>query len=379
MELALDNLQMALALGVSDPVVSERSLPLVYDFLGRCEEGMAEAKRLVEVWEAAQNPSSADLNYNLAEGYLCLAQLEPALKHVDIAIGVYSSFQEKFARAVILYNMGRLDDALAQLNETIEDFRFYCGCRYFLRALIYYEQGHPDMAQADLDFGVGQTWDRAGLLAYMTGRLLIDEGQTEEGWQQIQLAEATLGRNYGPLLNRIRDKIQKQGLPLLTPEPQVEVTATPLPPLPPVSTPRPPLAAGAPPSTTSLVVDLTAGAGPITFGTNSALYLRFQPASPIAFQSVQSLDVQVQRMDSDDLTGLSFEIWDWTMGDWRPRGISVGNFPVNQPGNYVGPEGDVYVRIGNSGARAIQLGNIGFTFVVQQADGTTAQYGLPPR
>ncbi len=67
------------------------------------------------------------------------------------------------------------------------------------------------------------------------------------------------------------------------------------------------------------------------------------------------------------------------MGEWRPRGISVGNFPLNQPGNYVGPEGDLYVRISNSGARAIQLGNIGFTLVVQQSDGTTAQYGLPSR
>lgn len=379
LELALADLQMANALGVSDPVVSERGLPLVYDFLGRCEEGMAEAKRLAEVWEAARNPPSADLNYNLAEGYLCLGQLEPALEHVEVAIGVYPNSRERFAHAVILYNMGRLDDALAQLNETIEDYPYYCGCRYFLRALIYYEQGKPDLARADLEFGVGETWERAGMLAYMKGRLLIDDGQTEEGWQQIQLAEATLARSYGPLLNRIREEIQQQGLPLLTPEPQTDITATPMPSPPLRLTPRPPLAAGAPPSTTSLVVDLATGTGPITFGTNSKLYLRFQPASPIAFQSVQSLAIQVERLDSDDLTGLSLEIWDWTMGEWRPRGISVGNFPVNQPGNYVGPEGDVYVRIGNSGTHAIQLGNIGLTFVTQQTDGTTAQYGLPSR
>src|SRR5574341_2072544 len=117
----------------------------------------------------------------MALGNLCLGKPDQALPQIDTALKVNPNNYRKWLRAIILYNMGRLNDSLAQLNEIFETSPYYNGYRYYLRALIYYEQKKPDLAKADIGFGSGQTWSHEGLMSYVLGEIALDAGDREGG------------------------------------------------------------------------------------------------------------------------------------------------------------------------------------------------------
>jgi tetratricopeptide (TPR) repeat protein len=217
-EVALENILMANQLGNTAPN-SERFPAFVLFALGRCEEGMNETRRLIDERDPAAVPS-AGLNEALAVGYLCLGELDKALENINLAIELYPRWEKAWTKIVILYNMGRLDEALAILDDDIAQYPHYAGDRYFLRAAIYAEQGKLEEAQADIDFGYGQTWGRHGIVSYAEGRLALARGDQATALEEFQDAEATIAHSYGPLIERIQGEIADLGgQPLaITPE-----------------------------------------------------------------------------------------------------------------------------------------------------------------
>ncbi len=226
-EIALANLRKANALGNSDEI-SPRYVPYVLFKLGRCEEGLAETQQLIAAQKPG-DPPSAGLNTMLADGYLCQGQLEKALEHIDLARKIKPSEDRDWMKLIILYNLGRLDAALAQLNASINEFPYYGGHRYFLRALIYADQGKLALAKADLESGWGQTWYHWGLFSYAQAKLALKQGDRSTGLKQLQYAEATMSWIYGPLVKRVQQELVQYNVKPLARTPSVTITVTPIP------------------------------------------------------------------------------------------------------------------------------------------------------
>jgi len=140
-------------------------------------------------------------------------------------------------QARILYSMGRREDALAILNESLTASPSYSGDRYYLRAVILAEQGKVEEAQSDLNTGINQTWVRGGLLSYARGKIALARGDKQQALQYFLDAEQTYTFE-GPLVRQIGDDIRALGgtvatsapAPLqVTPLPFIIGTSTPVP------------------------------------------------------------------------------------------------------------------------------------------------------
>ena len=121
--IALENVRIANQLGNTQPD-SERIPALILPNLGRCDEGLAEAQQLIDA-RGPKAPPSAGLQTALAQGYLCKGQLDAALEHINLAIQAHPTSDRTLAKITILYNLGRLDEALSLLNDDINDYPYY--------------------------------------------------------------------------------------------------------------------------------------------------------------------------------------------------------------------------------------------------------------
>jgi tetratricopeptide (TPR) repeat protein len=169
--IALDNLLTANRLGNYEQN-SEIKVALVYLAVGQCDEAINQANRLI----AKTNEPSVDMIGSLSIGYFCKNDTANALKYMNKVVELVDGCQSRFDRARIFYVIGRLDDALTDLDVTISKSPYYCGMRYYLRGLIYAEKGEFDKAQNDLDLGMRQTWERGGLLSYAQGKIALAHG-----------------------------------------------------------------------------------------------------------------------------------------------------------------------------------------------------------
>ncbi len=200
---AYSDITLANRLGTVGELADRQPGFLLVD-LERCDEAVNEFNRLLSI---NTHGPSAGLNTGLAVSAQCLGKYKEALKYIDYAIRLHPSFERSFARATILYNLGRLDEALIEVNKLIAEQKYYCGCRYYLRAIIYYDQGEKDLAQADIDFGTGQTWVRGGIRSYILGHWALDAGEREQGIALLQEAEASLTWRYGSLRKRVQQEL----------------------------------------------------------------------------------------------------------------------------------------------------------------------------
>ena len=170
------------------------------------------------------------LQEGLAESNFALGFVDEALTHIDLAIQARPGDALNRERAIYLISLGRLPEALVVLNHSVGANPFFCGCRYYLRALIEYQQGKPALAQADIDFGTAQTWERGGLRSYVLGLLALDKGDQAGGAALLQEAQASLSRQYGPvLLKQIQARLDKLNVSRLDPTAYAPRAATPMP------------------------------------------------------------------------------------------------------------------------------------------------------
>ena len=227
-QLALADNQAALRYNTTDTYV-DRSIAYSLVDAGFPQEALEMFSRLPFV-PGDTLETDPGIQVGLAESYFGLGKADEALTHIDLALKASPSAYKKRDRVLILLSLGRLSEALDQINETIADDQFDCGCRYYTRALIYYEQGHPDLAQADIDFGAGQTWERGGLRSYVLARLALDNGDQATGLELLQEAEASLPRRYGlVILQQIQADLANLGAPRLAPTPYAPLVASPMP------------------------------------------------------------------------------------------------------------------------------------------------------
>ena len=173
--------------------------------------------------------SDAGLQDGLAESLFDQGFTDEALSHLNLALRLSPGEFKTRLKAIILLSQGQPAAALAVLKQLSAAGQL-CGCAYYIRALTYYQLGKPDLAQADIDTGSTQTWERGGLRSYVLGLLALDKGDTATGQQLIQEAQASLPRSYGPvLLKQVTDKLNTLGVTRLKPTPYAAATATAMP------------------------------------------------------------------------------------------------------------------------------------------------------
>jgi tetratricopeptide (TPR) repeat protein len=131
---------------------------------------------------------------------------------------------------MILYSLGRLDEALDQFLQNVSDYPDACECRFYVGALIDYALGEPEQAQVDIETAQDDLLSGRGVRAYVLGRLALDAGDKQQAIKWFQEAEAQLTRDYGPtLLSQIKEQLSQLGASPLSPTQSVSLTATPQP------------------------------------------------------------------------------------------------------------------------------------------------------
>jgi tetratricopeptide (TPR) repeat protein len=380
---ALYNLLMANQLGnfIKD---FDTKLALVYIAVGRCDEGIEQANRLI----AETKEPTVDMIGALSSGYLCKNDLAKALKYMSDVVSKVDGCTSRFDRARIYYAMGKLDNALDDLNVTITKNPNYCGSRYYLRGLIYAEKGDLDKAQEDLQFGIGQTWERGGLLAYAQGKIALAQGDKASAIQYFQEAENTY-TFFDPIYDKMRnDLITLGGEPL--PNVSSLEAATAIPTRTPALTPRPtsspnpslptPAFTEDPNLQSAPIFDLEKPIEPIKIGWGFSVLWHFQPAQSLAHRDVQRLSVWLISSDTTQRLPRQISLWNFRNNMWGGNNdLHWGENRINRPNEYVSPDGDVYIRFASDDdTLETTIDTFGITLVVQRTNGSIEVHGIAP-
>ena len=381
--IALDNLLMANRLG-SYEEGSDVKVALVYASVGRCDDVLDQANRLI----SESDEPTIDMIGSLSRGYFCKGDLENALKYMDQVVSLVDGCQSRFDRARIFYVMGRLDDALADLDATISQSPYYCGIRYYMRGLIYAEKGELDKAQEDLSFGMGQTWERGGLLSYAQGKIALARSDKESAVQYFQDAELTY-TIHDPIYQMMLDDLSRLGasplestvsfapvtpIPTPTLQPTLRPTSSPIASIPtPFFTPDPMLQH-------ALIVDLEEAIGPIKIGWNSSSLWRFQPAQSLDHREVKSLSVWLISSDTSQRLPRQLLVWNFRTNMWGSIDeLQWGENRAGYQNDLVSQDGDVIIYLVNQdNTLEATVDTLGITLVLQRTDGSVEVHGITP-
>jgi len=382
-QIAFDNLLMANGLGNYDPL-AERYVIFSNVVLGNCDAAIEQANQLME---AATEPIGA-LYTGLALGHACKNETQKALDYIDEAIKLKDTCLNRLERAKILYEMGRNQDAIKELEYSISKDPYYCGDRYYLRGLLYAESGEIQKAEDDLAFGMGQTWGRGGFLPYTQGKIALAQGETEAAIQYFQEAESTY-----PLPDPVLMKIQNDlsaldAMPMEREASFAPATAIPMPtPLltpRPTSSPDPSLATPAftpdPILQSAIVVDLEKAIAPVKLGWGFQGLWRFQPVQALDHREVQRLSVWLISSNTTQRLPRQISLWNFRFNMWGGNNtLQWGENRINSAGEFVSPDGDVFIRLNNDDATLeTTIDTFGITLVLQRTDGSIEVHGITP-
>ncbi|MBN2503618.1 MAG: hypothetical protein JXB38_22775 [Anaerolineales bacterium] len=118
------------------------------------------------------------------------------------------------------------------------------------------------------------------------------------------------------------------------------------------------------------VID-TAGAdyrviSPYNMSLNGERYaLRFMLSPQVSYEQVSDL---IFHLEGPSYTSINFTIyfWDFELETWSPQQISTwGDHAIHDPSRYVGPGGDVRVRIDDQNYSNLQIDRCDFTLIVE--------------
>ena len=377
LEVALENLRIANQLG-SGYDLSYRTVAFTLLDLGRCDEALEHASRLI-LARGPLAPPSAGLNTALALGYLCEGDAGRALEHLDLAIRLYPTDERRWSRAIVLYNLGRLPEARAEIDAWAAERPYYWGYRYYLRALINFEMGDVEAARADLDLGSGQTWEAYGLAAYVRGLLALHAGEMETAVEQLRLAEATTRRQYGPLLDRIRAELLNLGAQPLAPTALTQIDTTPIP-TPGLISTQPPFGAVPMPTPTLPMnyAPMDEGSPWYQVDPGYSIYVSYEPPQPLQYSAVESLTLFLQSEPPDASADLSLRIWSPVDGSERYLYLEGGSYPVDFPHFYVSSQGQVIAAMVYPQGEHSIAARMGISLVVRLPDGELKTLGLGP-
>jgi len=384
-ELALDDIFEANRLGTSEEY-ADRYPGWVLVWLERCQEALDFFGQLMA--EAQDGQLSAGLNKGISQSFMCFGEYEKAIIHHRLGYQISSTHKDpdrEFKNILLLYNLGREDQALAALDYSIREDPYYRGNRYYLRALIHYDRGDYDKALNDIEFGSGQIWGQAGLASYVLGLLAIREGDLAYGKELLEYAEATLDSTFGPdLRNRIRRDlglpeidpgvpiIPSVVVPILTSTPVVVATSTPR--------PTPEFDHQVAYATLHLAVPYE-GTGPFTLNPqNDGIIFRFKPIVPITFEKIHSLEFFLVLQDSETIPNLTLYGFKYINPNeiWVSQNITlvsgINNYNLSE--SLISQYGDIYIKLVNEGSQPVAVNNLGLKLVVQNSDGTKSTYGV---
>jgi tetratricopeptide (TPR) repeat protein len=367
-QLALENLQQALARGTGWPT-AHRSLPLCMIVAGHCAEGLAEAQRLLDAIEPGDAPSGS-INRTISMAYLCLGRYDEALQSVRTALAISDVPLWRYQEAVILYSLGRLDEARLVMDDLISADPYFEGYRYYLRALIHYDQGHPELAEQDLWAGAQNVWGIDHIGALVSGLLARDAGREDEAVAQLSWAVASISYTDGPFLDRAVQELRSLGVeaPAVTPTP--DITATPMP----TVTAPPPGGMWATPAGEEL--EYASGSGLLHISPGGHMTIHFVPRTAVDVVEATELTITVELEGDERPTDLKIFVWQpetniWTMFNYEGLPIQVGN-----PGRFVLPDGGLVLAPLENGDGSAVL-NILVHLDVKLADGSLVTLGVP--
>lgn len=227
----LENLAVARQLGDESP--EQADMPLLYTLLGKCDEAIEDLERQQADLLPDESPAVL-LEWESIWLVACEGDLSGALDTLERSLAadpedLRANDLRLFERALITYENGDADAALADLDDQITERPDSGGERYFLRALILYEQGFIDLAEEDLAAGEANSWERQGLNAYVRFLMAQDAAQNADALQLLQQAEAaTLPGMYTPMLERYRAELADLGAAPLEQTPAADLRVTPI-------------------------------------------------------------------------------------------------------------------------------------------------------
>jgi tetratricopeptide (TPR) repeat protein len=390
---SLQNMHLGMAYGTTIYGVPEDAARL-HNMNGECSTGLSELKEL-EKAVPSKSAEYYEVERAMAETYECLGQYAKALEKINEALKCGCDYwQYNILNAEILYYNGDKDQALEILDKDIEETPAFAGSRYYLRALIYYDQGKYDLARADLDTGAGNTWFHKGIFPYLLAKFAVMDRDMESAKSWLQYAEASLARNENPSLVRwIKQDMAYWGFAPLSPTRQFFINITPMPAIfyesiPPTATPTlritPQANNPAPGGNTlptgyldAIPVDFAVGIGPRAIDPGMNILFHFVPRDPVTVIRATKIIFHLLPVGGFKPP---LQVYMWTReGGWRMIDPLFGDNEIQYPSFYIGEKGDFYISLRNySPSQPVNFENAGFTVTVERADGSTFTYGLNP-
>jgi tetratricopeptide (TPR) repeat protein len=376
-ELEAENLKISVVLGNSS-VYSRRSMPLLYFSMERCEEGWAELDRLQREDGLSMPPRPFYLHM-AAWGHVCDGNFDKALESVDKGLVLFTAPDRVFFRALILYYLGRLDESLLVLNQLIEEKPDYNGYRYFLRAVIHYDQGNRALAEEDLRKGNYNAWGGGGLDNYLLGRMAMDDNKKELAIQYLQTADSELVGEYHPFSSKIEAALQSLGASPLPTEPASGIVATPMT----IPTPTPPpdypvnsWGFQLPPD--PIAVEMEKGTGPLNINSDKYFTYLFRPSTPVKLESAQELTVHILPSVGFEETPIILLLWQPASGEWTVIPTMPRDVNVESPNSYIDSAGNIYLSIFVPRGAQFNLENFRVTLEAVNDSGDKIMLGLKP-
>jgi tetratricopeptide (TPR) repeat protein len=369
---AQKNLELGILLG-SDEFDIPPILTTINRYLGNCDLSLQESEQRNTV------ESSIDSREALAQSYICLGKYQKALD----SLGENSEFiSGKYARVKALYALGKYDEALAILKDSVDKKPGYSGERYYWKALIEYEQGLKDQAWTDLLTGEGNTWGRTPIYYYLYSKYFQSQDDMDQAKSMMQYAEAALGPQDGPLIA----KMVNEGLKELDVEP-LEMNLDPEYPiiaLPDIKTIQA-LVASKEMSTTDLIyypegykdameAAFEDGIMGMRIPPRTTNLIHFTFNEPLDITNIQNLSIQVEG-DTEEYQNLKFAIF-MPNGGYRFYYPALGSDNISFPKNYLFSDHDLYIAlIDPDYNEAVFFSNFGITATVTLGDGSTRVIG----
>ena len=137
--------------------------------LGRCEEAVEYFEKLVETSDPDEK-SISGIYTGLTFSHLCLMNYQQALDYVDLVLEISPTRGREELKAMVLFNDGQLEEALDFYNKDIAAEPNYGGRRYWIRAAIYYEMGDIDKALDNINESYGKSWGNKHIQSYVRYR-----------------------------------------------------------------------------------------------------------------------------------------------------------------------------------------------------------------
>jgi tetratricopeptide (TPR) repeat protein len=411
-DIALQNFINAKALGFDILSTPDLTVIVTQIQMGECEKGLEGIDSALENSNLSSQ-SVSNLYFNQANAYSCLGKLDEALEAINQSMQ-YSDVtgEQKTLEAAILYQQGKPDEALKILDNLIVQSPNYGGDRYLLRALIVFEQGDWDETYRSMLAGGGNVWLHGGLYSYVQGKMglqLAGDENRAKSIDSLQYAEASMPVTFNVLKARIQTEIVELGnkpwdlsssfafqpttvaeiLPRLTPRPTSVPLLTETPaaivgtpgekvtvvPTSGTSTPDTQGALLYPREKDIIIVDFQTGTGSVNLPAGTQEIFRFQPASALSFSKIMDVVIHLNAEKSGLTPPLLYELWNPQNRTWISIEPGWTDTDILYPGDYVLPEGDVYLSVRNLGSVPFRLNNLSITVVFQALDGNLMQYG----